>query len=87
MVHTVRIPRRRGGKRAYLVHFFASAEFDLSGFIEELKQKHDLTVLTKKRQDMESILIRLTPRTLRRILETVPRSVQVAYEERESETC
>lgn len=88
MVHTARsTPRRRGGKKiVFLVHFFAPAEFDLPDFILKLKRKHSLTVL-KEGSSMRSIMITLSPFALRRILEDIPRNVQVAYEEKEPEKC
>lgn len=88
MVHTVRpILRGRGGKRMFLVHFVASAEFDLPKYILTLRQKYDLTIVKGEGTSMQSVTIRLRPAQLRKIIEEIPRNVQVAYEEKEPEKC
>lgn len=88
MVHTVRpVLRGRGDKKLFLVHFVASAEFDLQGFILTLRQKHSFTVAKGEGTSMQSIMIKIKPAQLRKMIEDLPRSVQVAYEEKEPEKC
>jgi hypothetical protein len=88
MVHTVRpILRGRGGKKEFLVHFVASAEFDLQGFILELRNKHGSVVVASKGASVISLTIKIKPAQLRQMVEDLPRHVQVAYEEKEPEKC
>jgi hypothetical protein len=88
MVHTVSpVLRGRGGKKLFLVHFVASAEFDLPEFIRFLGLKHELTVVTGEGAGMQSVEIKLKPAQLRKMIESIPRNVHVAYEEKEPEKC
>ena len=88
MVHTVRpVLRGRGGKKEFLVHFVASAEFDLPEYMHILGQKYDFTVVRGEGTGMQSMTIKLRPAQLRKMIENIPRNVQVAYEEKEPEKC
>ena len=88
MVHTVSpVLRRRGGKRVFLVHFFASAEFDLPAYMLKLEEAYRITITKGEGTQTQSIQLRIHPKDLRSILEEIPRTVQVAYEETEPEKC
>lgn len=88
MVHTVRpILRGRGGKRMFLVHFVASAECDVYNILVRQVGKRNLRILKQKKRDIQTIEVRIEESRLRHIVDQIPRSVQLAYEEKEPEKC
>lgn len=87
MVHRVRpVLRGRGGKRMFLVHFVASAEFDVYKVLQLQVGKRQLR-LQKQKGEIQTIEVKIEESRLRQIVDQIPRSIQLAYEQKEPEKC
>lgn len=67
-------------KQNFMVHFVAHQSFDLDLFLRQLGGIHPLVVLRGRGSLFQTIEIEIKPSILRRLQETLPRSVLVAYE-------
>ncbi len=84
MVHLVRpILRGRGGMKWFLVHFVASAKFDVYTFLRKQVGKRDLYLREQRKGAVQTIEIRVKESRLLRMLDLIPRTIQLAYEQKE----